>query len=220
MNILTIITWLKSYWKIVIKSAIAASIAFLLATSIITHRQNKKLSQELNIAQNNIEAYQGLLDSSQQANNVLQLDFQNLKDQHDIALQRIDSIRNELNIKKNSVKVAATQTQSLNVIGSKEVKDSVITILNDAVYSDSIRFNDQTSVYYTIGKDTVSIGLNIENDQYLFINSVKKYKNKKNFIQRLFTWDFKKVKYDTYVIYNTNDLIKSGEVRVVEAKTK
>jgi len=135
-------------------------------------------------------------------------------------LQRIDSIRNELNIKKNSVKVAATQTQSLNVIGSKEVKDSVITILNDAVYSDSIRFNDQTSVYYTIGKDTVSIGLNIENDQYLFINSVKKYKNKKNFIQRLFTWDFKKVKYDTYVIYNTNDLIKSGEVRVVEAKTK
>jgi len=81
----------------------------------------------------------------------------------------------------------------LNVIGSKEVKDSVITILNDSVYSDSIRFNDQTSVYYTIGKDTVKVILDIENDQYLFINSIKKYKNKKNFIQRLFTWDFKKV---------------------------
>ena len=219
MNILTILAWLKSHWKVVVKGICAASVAFLLLWGISAHTQNKKLSKELEIAQNNIEAYQGLLDSSWQANNVLVLDFQNLKDQHDAALQRIDSIRNELNIKKNSVKTAATQTQSLNVIGSKEVKDSVITILNDSVYSDSIKFNDQTSVYYTIGKDTVKVILDIENDQYLFINSVKEYKNKKNFIQRLFTWDFKKVIKTKYTLYNTNNLIKSTDVRVVETKT-
>ena len=220
MNILAILLWIKNNWKKAIKGICVASVAFLIAFGINTHRNNVKLSQELEMAQNNIEAYQGLLDSSQQANNVLRLDFQELKNQHDAALNKIDSISDKLKLKKKSIKTAATQSQVLNVNDSKGVGGDLVTILKDTTYSDSIQFNPQTIIYYTIGKDTVNVALDIQNEQYLYISTIKKYKNKKNFFKRLFTWDFKKVEYTTYKIHNTNDLIKSDNVRIVESTNK
>ena len=220
MNIITILTWLTSNWKVAVKGICVASVAFLLLWGINTHNRNIKLSQELEMAQNNIEAYQGLLDSSQQANNVLMLDIKDLKNQNDVTLHKLDSVRDKLKIKPKTVKTAATQTQSIDVIQSKGVGGDIISILKDTVYKDSINYNDLTTVYYTIGKDIVSIGLKLENDQYLYVYTTKEYKNKKSFIKRLFTFDFKKVTKTDYKIVNTNDLIKSDNVRVVEATSK
>lgn len=169
------------------------------------------------MAQNNIEAYQGLLDSSQQANNVLRLDIKDLKSQNDKALHKLDSVRNKLKIKPKTVKAAATQTQTLNVNDSKGVRGDAISI-KDSVYSDSIEYNNYTKVYYTITSDTVTVALDIRNDQYLYVYEIKEYKNKKSFIKRLFTLDFKKVKKTKYIPYNTNDLIKQSDMRVIEAK--
>lgn len=59
--------------------------------------------------------------------------------------------------------MAATQTQTINVIESKGVGGDIISI-KDSIFSDSIRFNDLTLVNYTISKDSVSIGLDISND--------------------------------------------------------
>ena len=209
-----------SNWKNVVKGICVASVALLLFWGINTHSTNKKLSQELEMAQNNIEAYQELLDSSQQANNVLRLDFQTLQEQNDKTLHKLDSIRKKLNIKAKSVETAATFTQSLDVKDSKGVQGDLLTILKDTTYSDSIKFNDLTMVSYTIGKDTVSIGLDINNTQYLYIYKDKHYKNKKSFLKRLFTLDFKKVTSTKYIIENTNDIIKTDSVRVVEVTTK
>ena len=212
--------WLKSHWKAAVKGICVASVAFLLLWGINTHNRNIKLSQELEMAQNNIEAYQGLLDSSQQANNVLMLDIKDLKNQNDVTLHKLDSVRDKLKIKPKTVKTAATQTQSIDVIQSKGVGGNIISILKDTIYKDSMNYNDLTTVYYTIGKDSVSIGLKLQNDQYLYVYNTKEYKNKKSFIKRLFTFDFKKVTKTHYEIVNTNDLIKSDNVRVVEATSK
>ena len=217
MNIITMLTWLASHWKAAVKGICAASVAFLLIWGINTHNNNIKLSQELEMAQNNIEAYQGLLDSSQQANNVLMLDIKDLKNQNDVTLHKLDSVREKLKIKPKTVKTAATQTQSIDVIQSKGVGGNIISILKDTIYKDSMNYNDLTTVYYTIGKDSVSIGLKLQNDQYLYVYNTKEYKNKKSFIKRLFTFDFKKITKTKYVIHNTNDLIKTDSVRVVEA---
>ena len=217
MNIITMLTWLASHWKAAVKGICAASVAFLLIWGVNTHNNNIKLSQELEMAQNNIEAYQGLLDSSQQANNVLMLDIKDLKNQNDVTLHKLDSVRDKLKIKPKTVKTAATQTQSIDVIQSKGVGGNIISILKDTIYKDSMNYNDLTTVYYTIGKDSVSIGLKLKNDQYLYVYNTKEYKNKKSFIKRLFTFDFKKITKTKYVIHNTNDLIKTDSVRVVEA---
>ena len=172
------------------------------------------------MAQNNIEAYQGSLQGSQQANNVLQLHVDELQQYNDKLVHDLDSVRSELKIKPKYVKTAATQTQSINVIGSKKIEKDIITILKDTTYTDSIKFNDLTTVSYTIGKDTVNIGLDINNTQYLYIYTDKHYKNKKSFLKRLFTLDFKKVTSTKYIIENTNDIIKTDSVRVVEVTTK
>ena len=169
------------------------------------------------MAQNNIEAYQGSLAGSQQANNVLRLDIETLHQQNDKLLQDLDSVCAELKIKPKQVSTAATQTQLLDVNDGKGVGGDLSEMLKDTIYTDSIKYNDLTTVYYTISKDTVNVGLRIGNTQYLYIYSQKEYKNKKNFLKRLFTLDFKKVTKYKYEIVNTNDLLKTSDVRVVES---
>lgn len=168
------------------------------------------------MAQNNIEAYQGSLAGSQQANNVLRLDIETLNQQNDKLLQDLDSVRAELKIKSKQISTAATQTQVIDVNSSKGVGGDLSVILKDTTYTDSIQYNNLTKVYYTIGKDTVNVGLKVDNTQYLYIYSTKEYKNKKSFLRRLFTLDFKKVTKTLYKIENTNDLLKTSDVRIVE----
>lgn len=218
MSILTIINWIVANRKSLFKAVLGLSVGLLLAWGITLSKQNKKLSESLEMAQNNIEAYQGSLQGSQQANNVLRLDIEQLQWQNDKLLQNIDSVRKELKIKSKQINTAATQKQVLSVNESKGVQGDLIEILKDTTYNDSIKYNDLTTVHYTIGKDTVNIGIDLQNTQYLYIYSNREYKNKKCFLWRLLTLDFKKVTKYKYEIVNTNDLLNSEDVRVIEAK--
>lgn len=200
-------------FELILGSLLALSICY----GTIVHSSNKKLSESLEQAQNNIEAYQDMINNSDSVNSVLQMDLKNLQNSNDKLIQQIDSVRKYSKIKKTSLTSAATQTQAIIVNKSKEItgKD-LITILKDTTYIDSIQYNKYTTVYYTIGKDTVNIGLNLKNTQYLYTYKQKEYKNKKNFFKRLFTLDFKKVTRYKYKIINTNDLLKTSDVRIIE----
>lgn len=200
-------------FELILGSLLALSICY----GTIVHSSNKKLSESLEQAQNNIEAYQDMINNSDSVNSVLQMDLKNLQNSNDKLIQQIDSVRKYSKIKKTSLTSAATQTQAIIVNKSKEItgKD-LITILKDTTYIDSIQYNKYTTVYYTIGKDTVNIGLNLKNTQYLYTYKQKEYKNKKNFFKRLFTLDFKKVTHYKYKIINTNDLLKTSDVRIIE----
>lgn len=215
MGTIAIIKNLIANRKTLFKAISCLSVGLLLLFSITTYKQNKKLSESLEMSQNNVEAYQELYNDSQQASNVLKLTVEQLQNSKDSVIQKLDSVRKELKIKPKQIKTAATQTQVINVIKSKGVKGDIL--VKDTIYTDSIQYNPLTTVHYTIGKDTVSIGLNVENTQYLYIYTTKEYKNKKNFIKRLFTLDFKKVKKYKYKIVNTNDLLKNDDVRIVES---
>lgn len=220
MSALTILQALIANRKTLFKAILGLAVAFLLGWGITLHKQNKKLSESLEMAQNNIEAYQGSLAGSQQANNVLKLDIEDLHQQNDKLLRDIDSIAKINKIKASQINTAATQTQTLLVNGGKGVKGDLTNILKDTVYNDSIQYNNLTKVYYTIGKDTVAVSIDLQNTQYLYVYTTKEYKNKKSFLKRLFTLDFKKVKKQKYSIVNTNDLLKTDSVRVVEAVVK
>lgn len=210
------LNWMVTHWKMLLKAILGAVVAFLISYGVILHKQNKRLSESLELAQNNIEAYQGVINDSQQANNVLKLDISELQSYNDKLLHDIDSVREELNIKDKQLKAAATQTQTIIVNERKEVKGDLLEILKDTIYTDSIQYNSLTTVKYTIGRDTINIGLDIRNTQYLIVFNTKEYKNKKNFFQRLFTLDFKKIKKYKYEIINSNSAINTDEVRVVE----
>lgn len=209
---LSALTWIVANRNKLIKAILGLSTAFLIGWGVILSHNNKKLSESLERAQNNIEAYQGSLQGSQQANNVLRLTVDELQTQNDILVHKLDSVREKQNIKPKHIHTAATQTQVINVIQSKEKSDSI--------YEDTINFNDLTSVSYRIHEDSITIGLDVKNTQYLYVFKDRHYKNKKNFLQRLFTLDFKKVNEYKYTIINTNDLIQTDSVRVVEITEK
>lgn len=202
------------------KIAVDVVLSVLLGISILfgvnAYKNNKKLSERLELAQNNIEAYQGALNGSQQAINVLKLDMTKLSQQNDVLIQKIDSVRKKNKIKAKDVTTAATQTQTLLVNKSKGVRGDIIEVLKDTIYKDTLQYNDLTKIYYTIGKDSVNMLLDVQNTQYLYVYRHKEYKNKKNFFKRLFTLDFKKVYKYKYDIINTNELFKEEDVRIIE----
>lgn len=132
-----------------------------------------------------------------------------LSQQNDELVHKLDSVAKKLDIKSKQISTAATQKQVIYVNSSKEVEGDLVEILKDTVYNDSIKPNQLTTVYYTIGRDTVNVALDIKNTQYLYIYSTREYKNKKSFIKRLFTLDFKKVNKYKYKIENTNDLVNT-----------
>ena len=222
MNSAMILSWLMSHKKIAFKALLSLLVGLLVVFSINIYKQNKRLSKSLEMTQNNIEAYQGILNGSQQANNVLKLDMSQLRNINDSLIQKIDSVREQLKLKPKVIKTTATQTQTIYVTASKGVRgqDIIKTIQRDTVYKDTIQINPLTKVNYTIGKDTVSVNLDIKNQQFLYVYKHRQYKNKKSFIKRLFTLDFKKVDMYKYQIVNTNDIIKTSDVRVIEAIDK
>lgn len=169
------------------------------------------------MANNNIEAYQDALNGAQQASGVLRLDMKKIKDYNDELVQQLDSVRKTEKLKSKEIQVAATQKQIINVIKSKGVGGDIITILKDSLYKDSLQYNNLTKVYYTIGKDSVNIKLDVQNTQYLYVYKHREYKNKKNFFKRLITFDWKKKDVYKYKIRNTNDILKEDSIRIIEA---
>lgn len=207
---------IKNNWRMLRNIVFGLLVASSLSFGIFYHNKANKLSEELKIANNNIEAYQDIVNDSQQASGVLKLDMNKLKEYNDKLIQQIDSIRKQNKIKSKELQVAATQKQILDVNKSKGVGGDIITIIKDSTYNDSIQYNNLTKIYYTIGKDSVNVRLKLDNTQYLYIYKHKEYKNKKNFFQRLFTFDWKKKYVYKYKIHNTNDLLKEDSVRVIE----
>lgn len=215
----SLITSIIKYKDVIFKAILGLSVAFLISYSIIVHKQNKMLSESLQMANNNIEAYQGIVSDYNQANNTLMLTAEQFAHANDSLLQKMNEIAKQNNIKTTNLNTAATQTQIIDVSGSKGVRgeEPLSTVLLEYnTYTDSIKYNDLTKIYYTIGEDTVSVRLDIQNTQYLYTYKTREYKNKKNFLKRLLTLDFKKVNKYKYEIINTNDLLNTSDVRVVE----
>ena len=212
-----LIQTIKKNYKLLLNAVLGLLTAFCLASGIFYHNKANRLSEELKMANNNIEAYQDALYGSQQASGVLRLDVKKLSEYNDKLVQQIDSIRKIHKVKKNEIQVAATQKQILNVNKSKGVGGDIITIIKGSTYKDSLQYNPLTKVYYTISKDSVNIKLDVQNTQYLYVYKHREYKNKKNFFKRLITFDWKKKDVYKYKIHNTNDLLKEDSIKIIEA---
>lgn len=131
----------------------------------------------------------------------------------------------ENGVKSKSITTAATKTQTLDVTKSRGVGGCAISIKDsitnkDTTYNDSIYYNNLTKVYYKINKDSVQIRIRLDNESYLYIQQKREYVNKKNFFKRLFTLDFKRHTVNKYNIFNTNDLLKDSNVRIIESIKK
>lgn len=218
MMITTILSLLSSAKKMLSFKAICGlAVALSIAFNVFLWKRNQRLSAGLETANNNIEAYQCIMFDKAERNRTLVLEANDLKKSNDLLIQKLDSVIASKKIKPSNINTAATQTQEILVTAGREVDEQSIQINTPTKhYKDSIQFNEYTVVQYDITEDTVNIGLSIKNTQYLYTYNTKEWKNKKSFFKRLFTLDFKKVWKHNYEIVNTNDLIQTSDVRVIE----
>ncbi len=64
--------------------------------------------------------------------------MEELAQQNDVLIHKLDSVRKKNNIKASNITTAATQTQAILVTESKGVRGDLITILKDSIYKDTI----------------------------------------------------------------------------------
>lgn len=179
------------------------------AIFVFQHNQLNNRQKEIDRLYNNYLYYQSLSDSTVQSNRILQLTIDDITNSNDSLIKEIELQRKQLNIKKKEVQQATIQSQTINV-------DTTIIVHNDDFTID-IKPNELTSILISRKDSILSAKLEINNSQTIFITQKKEYKRKyKNWLTRLLHLDFKKINSRQYQIVNSNDLIKTKDVRIIE----
>lgn len=205
--ILKIVNWFTKNFKVVAVSFIM----LLTAISFYMHNQLEYKDKQINALQNNIEFYQSVSENEHNRNIVLQMTVDELNQSKDSLLQQITKIQKQLDIKnKNLI--------STNVINT-QIKDSIKTIIKpiDRDFIKELNLNQLTTITVSRIDSVLSVKLDLQNQQILFIEDTKEYKKKyKNGFIRFLHLDWRKKHVRKYNIYNSNDLIKITDSRIVE----
>lgn len=179
------------------------------AIFVFQRNQLNNKQKEIDRLYNNCLYYQSISDSTIQNNRVLQLTLDDISNSNDSLVKEIELQRKQLNIKKKEVQQATMQSQTINV-------DTTVIVHNDDFTID-IKPNELTSILISRKDSILSAKLEINNSQTIFITQKKEYKRKyKNWLTRLIHLDFKKINSRQYQIVNSNDLIKTKDVRIIE----
>lgn len=190
------------------------ALSVILGLSVVCcYQGNKinKLDKQLGIVTNNYNYYQSLTSKLNRQNTVLQLTMDDLSIANDSLLQKLDSTRKELDIKSKHLQQAQ--------IIETEIRDTVTTIIEpkEIDFTKELKLNSLTTIIVSKKDSVLSAILDLKNQQTLFIEEKKKYRNQyKNWFQRLIHFDWKKDRVRNYTIDNSNKLIKVTNTRIVE----
>lgn len=175
--------------------------------------QSKKiqvLDERLGQVTNNYEYYQSLTSRLRDDNRTLQLKVVDLNNSNDSILQTAKEVQKELKIKDKNLQ----QVQVINT----EMKDTITKIITKEVdFKEDLKLNPLTTITVERKDSILTAILDLRNSQVLFVEEKKEYRNKyKNGFQRFLHFDWKKDRIRKYQIYNSNDLIKVTDTRIVE----
>lgn len=171
----------------------------------------KTLDSSLKQTINNYRFYQGLTNNLNEDNRTLQLSISDLTTSKDSLLTQVKVLQKELKIKdKNLQQVQVINTQMKDST-SIEIKQKELN------FSEELKLNDLTTITVNRKDSILTTILDIRNQQILFVEEKKEYRNQyKNGFQRFLHFDWKKDRIRKYQIHNSNDLIKVTDTRLVE----
>lgn len=175
------------------------------------YKQLQKKDKEIARLSNNSEYYESLLDSSRKENRTLKLTISDLNTSRDSIVQQLNDTKKKLKIKDKNL----VQAQVINT----EVKDSVKTVIKtkEVDFTQELKLNDLTTIIVSRKDSILTATLDLKNQQTLFVEEKKEYRNKyKTWLARFFHFDFKKDSHRKYTINNSNKLIKVTDTRIIE----
>lgn len=201
-----IVNWLTNNIRLVT----IGIISLLTVTIFVLGGQLNKKNEEINRLSNNIQAYEQLVTNKEEINTTLQLTVKELTNSQDSLLQQLNTVRQELKIKNKNLK----QAQVINTV----IKDTVTKVITvDKNFNETLKINPLTTIKVTRTDSILTAKIDIQNQQILFIEEKKVYKNRyKNGWIRFWHFDWKKIRVRKYQIQNSNPLIRVTDTRIVE----
>ena len=201
-----IVNWLTNNIRLVT----IGIISLLTVTIFVLGGQLKDKQNEIDRLSNNIQAYEQLVTNKEQTNTVLQLTINELNNSKDSLIQEIQQTKKKLNVKNKNL----VQAQVINTV----IKDTVTKVITvDRNFNETLKINPLTTIKVSRTDSILTAKIDIQNQQILFIEEKKVYKNKyKNGWIRFWHFDWKKIRVRKYQIENSNPLIRVLETRIVE----
>lgn len=208
--ILTLIKRLANWFTNNIKVVVISIICLLTAAIFVLSSQLKNKNEEINRLSNNIQAYEQIVSSKEENNRVLQLTINELNNSKDSLIQQVNEVKKELKVKDKNLK----QVQVINTV----IKDTITKVITrDRDFSETLKLNPLTTIKVNRTDSILTAKIDIQNQQILFVEEKKVYKNKyKNGWVRFWHFDWKKIRIRQYQIENSNPLIKVTDTRIVE----
>lgn len=205
-----IIRKLANWFTNNIKVVTIGIISLLTVAIFILGSQLSKKNKEIDRLFNNIKAYEQLATENKKLNTVLQLTVNELNNSKDSLIQQVEQARKELKVKNKNLQ----QAQVINTV----IRDTVTKVITiDRNFNEELKINPLTTIKVTRTDSILTAKIDITNQQILFIEEKKEYKNKyKNGWIRFWHFDWKKVKVRKYQIHNTNPIIKITDTRIIE----
>lgn len=205
--IIKVVNWFTKYYKIVA----VGFVSLLIATIFVQNHKLQKVNKEIERITNNLRSYEESASNASARNRVLQLTIGELTHSQDSLIQEVNKAKKELKIKDKNLE----QVQVINT----EIKDTVHTVIKhkQVDFEEKLELNPLTTIIVSRKDSILTAKIDIKNQQILFIEEKKEYKNKyKNWLTRFFHFDFKKINTRQYQILNSNPLIKVTDTRIVE----
>ena len=205
-----IIRKLANWFTNNIKVVTIGIISLLTVTIFILSSQLNKKNKEIDRLFNNVKAYEQLATENEKLNTVLQLTVNELNNSKDSLIQQVEQARKELRVKNKNLQ----QAQVINTV----IRDTVTKVITiDRNFNEELKINPLTTIKVTRTDSILTAKIDITNQQILFIEEKKEYKNKyKNGWIRFWHFDWKKIKIRKYQIHNTNPIIKITDTRIIE----
>ena len=204
--VLKITNWFSHNFKLVTLSIISL---LTVAIFILNNQLNKK-DIEINRLYNNIQAYEQIASGKEDDNRVLQLTINDLNNSNDSLLQELQQVKEKLNVKNKNL----VQAQVINTV----IRDTITKVITlDKNFNEELKLNPLTTIKVTRTDSILTAKIDIQNQQILFIEEKKVYKNRyKNGWIRFWHFDWKKIRVRKYQIENSNPLIRVTDTRIIE----
>ena len=201
-----IVNWLTNNIRLVT----IGIISLLTVTIFVLGGQLKDKQNEIDRLSNNIQAYEQLVTNKEQTNTVLQLTINELNNSKDSLIQEIQQTKKKLNVKNKNL----VQAQVINTV----IKDTVTKVITvDRNFNETLKINPLTTIKVSRTDSILTAKIDIQNQQILFIEEKKVYKNTyKNGWIRFWHFDWKKIRVRKYQIQNSNPLIRVTDTRIIE----
>lgn len=207
--IIKVVNWFTKYYKIVA----VGFVSLLIATIFVQNHKLQKVNKEIERITNNLRSYEESASDASARNRVLQLTIGELTHSQDSLIQEVNKAKKELKIKDRNLE----QVQVINT----EIKDTVHTVIKhkQVDFEEKLELNPLTTIIVSRKDSILTAKIDIKNQQILFIEEKKEYKNKyKNGFIRLLHFDWKRINSRKYTIENSNPLIRVVDTRIIEIK--